>query len=376
MFLQGWIIGWMIQLVVALLLWLPLALFSGGAGSWDRAWAIGAKVRTGFWIVLLLFIGGALLVGQVQQGVPVGTNQRASTTSDGGRSAASLETASGPEIIKVYDYTTTSAPFWTPIIKATVEEFNDARPPEAPLLVYSAESGSFDCLDLPQKVADLAGIIICDTSRPGEFPHDPNAPKQGWGGFTEPIDDDLVRIVLNSYVPEDSYLPAEGVDNTVCHEMMHAYLKGVEDDYDSDANSCVWGNMLAPGPTDNRLMREKWLERVAEPTRSVPVEEPSRPEQARDAVPDVDVDVPDPVPPTIEPTPTPHRPIATAVPTTSARSGCDPAYPEQRTCIPPGPPLEFPCAITEERNFTVLPPDPRGLDRDRDGVGCEPIGSS
>jgi hypothetical protein len=59
----------------------------------------------------------------------------------------------------------------------------------------------------------------------------------------------------------------------------------------------------------------------------------------------------------------------------AASTGCDPAYPEERTCIPPGPPLDQPCAITDERNFTVLPPDPRGLDRDGDGVGCEPIAS-
>ena len=85
MFLQGWIIGWLIQLAVALVLWLPLALFSGGTGSWDRAWAIGAKERTGFWLLLLILIGGALLVGQVQQSVPAGTNQRASTASGGAR---------------------------------------------------------------------------------------------------------------------------------------------------------------------------------------------------------------------------------------------------------------------------------------------------
>jgi hypothetical protein len=56
-----------------------------------------------------------------------------------------------------------------------------------------------------------------------------------------------------------------------------------------------------------------------------------------------------------------------------ARTGCDPAYPDERTCIPPGLPLDQPCAITDERNFTVLPPDPRGLDADGDGVGCEPL---
>jgi hypothetical protein len=58
------------------------------------------------------------------------------------------------------------------------------------------------------------------------------------------------------------------------------------------------------------------------------------------------------------------------------RDGCDPAYPEERTCIPPGPPFDQGCAITEERLFKVLPPDPQRLDHDGDGIGCEPIGSS
>jgi hypothetical protein len=66
---------------------------------------------------------------------------------------------------------------------------------------------------------------------------------------------------------------------------------------------------------------------------------------------------------------------AAVVPAAGAadRENCDPAYPDERTCIPPGPPLVEPCAITDERNFTVLPPDPRGLDTDGDGIGCEPI---
>ena len=58
------------------------------------------------------------------------------------------------------------------------------------------------------------------------------------------------------------------------------------------------------------------------------------------------------------------------------RTGCDPAYPEERTCIPPGPPFDQGCAITSERRFEVLPPDPQGLDHDDDGIGCEPIRSS
>ena len=60
----------------------------------------------------------------------------------------------------------------------------------------------------------------------------------------------------------------------------------------------------------------------------------------------------------------------------SERLGCDPAYPDKRTCIPPGPPFDQGCAITSERRFEVLPPDPQRLDHDGDGIGCEPIRAS
>ena len=40
------------------------------------------------------------------------------------------------------------------------------------------------------------------------------------------------------------------------------------------------------------------------------------------------------------------------------RTGCDPAYPDERTCIAPGRPLAEPCSITDQRNFTVLPRTP------------------
>lgn len=68
--------------------------------------------------------------------------------------------------------------------------------------------------------------------------------------------------------------------------------------------------------------------------------------------------------------------LPTRVPTVtpSSRDGCDPAYPDEDTCIPPGPPFNQGCAVTEERRFTVLPPDPQRLDHDKDGIGCEPVG--
>jgi hypothetical protein len=75
---------------------------------------------------------------------------------------------------------------------------------------------------------------------------------------------------------------------------------------------------------------------------------------------------------TATPTATPTAIPATPTPDPS-RAGCDPAYPDASTCIPPGPPFEQGCAITDERRFPVLPPDPQGLDHDGDGIGCEPI---
>ena len=48
---------------------------------------------------------------------------------------------------------------------------------------------------------------------------------------------------------------------------------------------------------------------------------------------------------------------------------CDPSYPD--FCIPPPPP-NLNCDDISERRFTVLSPDPHGLDgNDNDGIGCE-----
>jgi hypothetical protein len=74
-----------------------------------------------------------------------------------------------------------------------------------------------------------------------------------------------------------------------------------------------------------------------------------------------------------EPTPTRETIKRKEKEKASERASCDPAYPDPRTCIPPGPPLAQGCAVTDERMFTVLPPDPQRLDHDGDGIGCEPI---
>lgn len=63
----------------------------------------------------------------------------------------------------------------------------------------------------------------------------------------------------------------------------------------------------------------------------------------------------------------PHAPGAPASPAPGPRR-CDPAYPD--VCIPPPPP-DLDCGDIPYRRFRVLPPDPHGFDRDRDGIGCE-----
>jgi hypothetical protein len=50
-------------------------------------------------------------------------------------------------------------------------------------------------------------------------------------------------------------------------------------------------------------------------------------------------------------------------------SNCSPAYPN--VCISPSS-SGLTCKDISYRNFQVLPPDPYQLDRDKDGIGCEP----
>jgi hypothetical protein len=60
----------------------------------------------------------------------------------------------------------------------------------------------------------------------------------------------------------------------------------------------------------------------------------------------------------LRPTPTPYAP-----------ENCDrQSYPD--VCIPRYPP-DLDCNHVQFKRFRVLPPDPHGFDRDRDGIGCE-----
>jgi hypothetical protein len=54
--------------------------------------------------------------------------------------------------------------------------------------------------------------------------------------------------------------------------------------------------------------------------------------------------------------------------TGAAKKACDPSYPT--VCLHPGPP-DLSCRDIGFANFPVVGSDPHGLDRDRNGIGCE-----
>jgi hypothetical protein len=55
-------------------------------------------------------------------------------------------------------------------------------------------------------------------------------------------------------------------------------------------------------------------------------------------------------------------------PPTRAAGECSPYYPD--FCIP-NPPPDINCSDVAQRNFHAYPPDPHGLDVDKDNIGCE-----
>jgi hypothetical protein len=72
---------------------------------------------------------------------------------------------------------------------------------------------------------------------------------------------------------------------------------------------------------------------------------------------------PEPAPPKTQP--------STVQSQQNSKQSCDPSYPA--VCIPPYPP-DLDCGEIQYSNFRVVPPDPHGFDRDKDGTGCE-VGS-
>ena len=118
----------------------------------------------------------------------------------------------------------------------------------------------------------------------------------------------------------------------------------------------------SPSPTNERARATLDAKR----TTPAPVITTLSPTEAPTAVPTAPPTLPPTAPPTAPPTLPPTAP-PTAPPAPAAN--CDPSYPT--VCIPPPPP-DLDCGDITFRRFTVLPPDPHGLDgNDNDGIGCE-----
>ena len=81
----------------------------------------------------------------------------------------------------------------------------------------------------------------------------------------------------------------------------------------------------------------------------------------------VPTSLPAPPPPPPPPATTPKVPPQQAT-TQPPQRNCHPSYPT--LCLPPAPP-DLDCGDVDAKDFSVLPPDPHGLDGDKDGIGCE-----
>jgi hypothetical protein len=120
------------------------------------------------------------------------------------------------ERVIVRDYTASA------VVAETVTDFNRIMPRRGPRLVYRA---------MPR--ADCRTLTICVDPGLIEF--------AGIAG--------RAAIVLNA-----AYVDHE---NTVCHEFMHV-LARVPDAYDSNPDSCVYGQLDDPGGADIQMLREHY----------------------------------------------------------------------------------------------------------------------
>lgn len=118
------------------------------------------------------------------------------------------------------------------------------------------------------------------------------------------------------------------------------------------------GNVAAaPATTASATTTGSTTTTVPPPTTTAPPSTPAL----------VPTSLPAPPPPPPPPATTPNVPPQPAT-TQPPQRGCHPSYPT--LCLPPAPP-DLNCDDVDAKNFRVVPPDPHGLDRDNDGIGCE-----
>jgi hypothetical protein len=112
------------------------------------------------------------------------------------------------------------------------EAINAAMPPERTHFVVS-HAGDVGCGDVPEQFAPGA-ITVCV----GDTGHSDGS-AQWMMGADRAIAS--VHIVLNDRTVDDLA--------TICHEAMHA-VSAINDDYDSEKDSCVHGRRSSPGKWD------------------------------------------------------------------------------------------------------------------------------
>jgi hypothetical protein len=130
-----------------------------------------------------------------------------------------VDAGKGRNRVYVNDYTN------SPVVAETVDDFNAIMPKRGPHLIYRA-----------MPYASCEALTVCVDQNLIEFA----GHASWWRGNG--------RIVLNKdYVEE----------NTVCHEFMHV-LTRVGDAYDTNPDSCVYGQLNDPGGADIALLREQY----------------------------------------------------------------------------------------------------------------------
>lgn len=137
--------------------------------------------------------------------------------------------------ITVYDHT---ADPWRALVAQTVQEFNAVMPRALGKLRYMPMEPAL-CSDPPDH---KHGITVCS----GDIP-------PAYGGLAQSRHETLHTFQRSLIQLTSEPAPDWWFDVAVCHEFMHA-LTGVPDSYNSDPQSCVWGNLSAPGPTDLAIL--------------------------------------------------------------------------------------------------------------------------
>jgi hypothetical protein len=142
------------------------------------------------------------------------------------------------ETVVVQDFT---GPRWAGMVEGVVAQFAAVMPEHAPRLVYQRRE-ALDCAGLPAP-GKTPRLAVCTSGVP-------NPPYSGY--MTAGAKHDLITLYDQAFSDDDHYRR-----EVICHEMMHA-LARVPDNYDTNADSCIYGHLDHPGGADIQMLRERY----------------------------------------------------------------------------------------------------------------------